>query len=310
MTETTRRRFVAGALTTGAVAALPGAAEAKKHRTKTKAATARARPTCASSAPGFAGLTAARDLVNAGKSVVVLEARDRRRRPRAEPRARRRQGVRARRHVRRPDPGPRARRWPRQLGVDTFDTYDTGEQRLHVRRPALDLQRHRPDGHRAAGPGDPARAHAGRAAARLDGDAACRSTRRGTRRARPTGTARRSRPGSRPTARRTSSAGSCRSRRARSSAPSRASCRCCSSSSTSPRRATRRTRARSSATSTRATARRCGASCGGSQQIALQIAPAARPARRARARRCAGSSRQDGARHGRPPTATRSTASA
>ena len=61
------------------------------------------------------------------------------------------------------------------------------------------------------------------------------------RRAPPSGTARRSRPGSRPT--RVDPAlppSSCRSRRGRSSAPSRASCRCCSCSSTSPRRATRR----------------------------------------------------------------------
>ena len=46
----------------------------------------------------------------------------------------------------------------------------------------------------------------------------------------------------------------------RSSAPSRASCRCCSPSSTSPPPATRPTRAPSSATSTPATAPRCGAS--------------------------------------------------
>src|SRR4051794_35967646 len=74
MTETTRRRFVAGALTTGAAVALPGAAEAKKHRTKPTRHRARTADVCVVGA-GFAGLTAARDLVGAGKSVVVLEAR-------------------------------------------------------------------------------------------------------------------------------------------------------------------------------------------------------------------------------------------
>src|SRR5690242_21845259 len=77
MSETTRRRFVAGALSTGAVAALPGAAEAKSRKSKTKAKRTRTRTAdvCVVGA-GFAGLTAARDLVNAGKSVVVLEARN------------------------------------------------------------------------------------------------------------------------------------------------------------------------------------------------------------------------------------------
>jgi monoamine oxidase len=74
MHETTRRRFVAGALTTGAAAALPTGADARR---KTKATRHRTRTAdvCVVGA-GFAGLTAARNLVAAGKSVVVLEARD------------------------------------------------------------------------------------------------------------------------------------------------------------------------------------------------------------------------------------------
>ena len=76
-----------------------------------------------------------------------------------------------------------------------------------------------------------------------------------------------------------------RSRPGRSSAPSRASCRCSSRSSTSPPRATRATRAPSSATSTPATARRCGASSAALSAIPLKMArelgnrvrPATRP---------------------------------
>ena len=259
MHETTRRRFVAGALTTGAAAALPGAAEAKKHRTTKKRHRTRTADVCVVGA-GFAGLTAARNLVNAGKTVVVLEARGV-------------VGGRVQNHELGGGQvserggtfiGPtqdHVAALAKELGVDTFDTYDTGDNVYLSGGNRIDLQRHRPDRHRAAGPGDPAGPRRSRAEPRLDGRRRCRSTRRGPRPRRPSGTGRRSRPGSRPTAVEPEvPAARRRSRRGRSSAPSRASCRCCSCSSTSPRPATRRTRARSSATSTRATAGRCRAS--------------------------------------------------
>ena len=127
MTETTRRRFVAGALTTGAAAALPGVAEAERHKRKPKAKRHRTRSAdvCVVGA-GFAGLTAARDLVNAGRSVVVLEARDV-------------VGGRVQNHEL--GGGQVSERGgtfvgptqdhvldlATQLGVDKFDTYDTGD---------------------------------------------------------------------------------------------------------------------------------------------------------------------------------------
>src|SRR3954447_10596092 len=124
MTETTRRRFVAGALATGATAALPGAAEAKKHKAKAKRHRTRPADVCVVGA-GFAGLTAARDLVNAGKTVVVLEAR-------------RVVGGRVQNHeLGGGEVSERGETFvgptqdhvlalAQELGVDKFDTYDTG----------------------------------------------------------------------------------------------------------------------------------------------------------------------------------------
>jgi len=79
MTQITRRRFVAGTLTTGAAAAIPAAAEAKQHKHKHKRPPAGSvrRADVVVVGAGFAGLTAARRLRQAGRSVIVVEARDR-----------------------------------------------------------------------------------------------------------------------------------------------------------------------------------------------------------------------------------------
>jgi monoamine oxidase len=75
-----RRRFVAGTLAAGAAAALPATAEAakrkhKKPKHKTKHPAAKIDTVVVGA--GFAGLTAARNVAQHGRSVVVLEARDR-----------------------------------------------------------------------------------------------------------------------------------------------------------------------------------------------------------------------------------------
>jgi monoamine oxidase len=77
----TRRTLIGTASVGAAATLLPGAAEAAKgKRKKKKKSTSKKRSRKADVVvvgAGFAGLTAARELVKAGKSVIVLEARDR-----------------------------------------------------------------------------------------------------------------------------------------------------------------------------------------------------------------------------------------
>jgi monoamine oxidase len=86
-TSITRRRFVAGSLVTAAAAAVPAAADAKakaKHKHKPAPKHKPAKPTSTTHeadvvvvGAGMSGMTAARQVAAAGKSVIVVEARGR-----------------------------------------------------------------------------------------------------------------------------------------------------------------------------------------------------------------------------------------
>ena len=73
----TRRRFVAGTLAGGAAAAVPGAAQAATARRPSGRGGHTHHADVVVVGAGFAGLTAARQIAHAGRSVVVVEARNR-----------------------------------------------------------------------------------------------------------------------------------------------------------------------------------------------------------------------------------------
>ena len=259
---------------------------------------AAARRTSSSSAAGFAGLTAAREIVQ-GRQVGD---RARGARPRRRPRASTTSSATARS----PSAARRSRARPRtsilalaegRWASSTFHTYDTARTSTSPTGERSTLQRHRPDRHRAAGPADPPRPRqssprSNEMSTQVPVDAPW------TRRARAEWDAQTLEPWiarEQPSAR--ASARSSRSRRGRSSAPSRASSRCSSCSSTSPPRAT----SSNPGTFERNFNTRDGAQMfrfrGGSQRIAHELARRARLARAPAQRRCGGSTR--------PPAASR-----
>jgi monoamine oxidase len=128
--EITRRTLIGGAAVGAVGAALPAAAEARKRKRKKKKKNAtggtQTKADVAVVGAGLAGLTAAREVVKAGRSVLVLEARNR-------------VGGRTLNHpigggevveIGGQWVGPTQDRilaLAKELGVGTFKTYDTGD---------------------------------------------------------------------------------------------------------------------------------------------------------------------------------------
>ena len=102
-------------------------------------------PTSASSAPGYAGLTAARRLSQAGK--VGRRARGARpgRRPHLDRAARRRHAGRPRRRAGWRRSTTPSSAWPREIGVSTYKTWVQGRPPARRRRPHPPLHRPHPE---------------------------------------------------------------------------------------------------------------------------------------------------------------------
>ena len=195
-----RRRFLGTGVAAGATAvnaALPGDADARKKKHTRRSTTGATRgPSTWRWAAGFAGLTAARQLVRAGQ---VGRACSRPATASAAACGTTTSAAARSPSAAAPSSGPprtACSPWPSELGVETFPTYDEGTTSTSRRRPAARPSRHGADGHRAARPDDPPRP--GQVVGSLDQMATAGAGRRALarREARPTRTRRRWTPGS------------------------------------------------------------------------------------------------------------------
>ena len=190
----TRRRFLgAGAAAGLGAAAAAAPADAARHRRRHRSR--RPKVDVVVVGAGFAGLTAARDVV-AGRQVgVVARGAQPRRRPGVSNHdLGARQALRARRHLRRARPRTTSSRLDEGPGRRHLRHLRHRRQRLHQRRPALDLSATQgPTGTAPLDPRHPRRPRDRRARSSTRCRRRCRSTRRGRRPAPATGTPRRSR---------------------------------------------------------------------------------------------------------------------